>query len=311
MVLDADSHPFLTTSRELLAVLDSEGRIRELGNLWYREFGLSGEEVRGAAFAELFVGEEREVVRRAVEEAGSEVQGFTASLMPAARRRARSVEWQILRQGDRIYLAGCLDSAALREKQLLLNELLHRTKNNLTTITAVLNLQITTLSDKLAIEALEDARSRVQSMLLLYEKLAGPEQIREMPIDSYLAPLAHDIVDLFPPSKNVLVETEVEPFTVSAKQLSSIGFIVNELVTNAMKHAFEGRDDGMIIVGAREEGREAVVVVEDNGNGLADDPAAGRWGLGFALVHSLVEELDGILTISSSGGTRVELRFPL
>ena len=197
---------------------------------------------------------------------------------------------------------------ANRQKELLLREVLHRTKNNMSTIASMLTLQAEMVRETTAKEALEDARNRVHSMQLLYEKLHTPEEIGEMSIRDYLPPLAYDIVDLFPPAKNVMVNTEIEEFTLPAKKLSALGIIANELITNAMKYAFEGRDDGMITVAGQKRGDEVTIVVEDNGNGMPD--LSGVEGFGFSLVDSLVQQLNGELIVEHDGGTRFILTFP-
>ncbi|MFP4331597.1 MAG: sensor histidine kinase [Alkalispirochaetaceae bacterium] len=306
-----DLHPFLSITGELLAVLDQSGIILQLSTLWEEELRLPPGTLRGREFCDLLAADDRHAAQRILEDTTVSENRFTARLEAVPPGGRRRVEWSMRREANRVYLAGHLESDALREKELLLQEILHRTKNNLSTIVSVLDLQISTLRDPLAIDALKDAKGRVQSMLLLYENLILPEQIREISISYYLAPLAHDIVDLFPPSKNVMVETEIEEFSLSAKQLSSVGFIVTELITNAMKHAFSGRDDGIVTVSARLEGREAVVVVRDNGKGIPDAAAPGGKGkLGYTLVYSLAEELGGTIRVRENKGTEVELRFP-
>lgn len=203
----------------------------------------------------------------------------------------------------------------LAEKALLLKEVHHRLKNNMSTMESLLSLHADSVKDAAAVTALQDARGRLHSMGVLYERLFTAENLQEMSIASYLPSLADEVVRMFPVRANLSLETNVEDFQVAVKELTSIGIITNELLTNAMKHAFEGRSstDSCVITlkAVRREG-EMIIVVEDNGVGLPSDFHIGRsTGFGFTVVEALTKQLRGAIKIEGGAGTRFVLTFPV
>ncbi|MBA4419422.1 MAG: hypothetical protein C0392_16190, partial [Syntrophus sp. (in: bacteria)] len=134
----------------------------------------------------------------------------------------------------------------LSEKELLLREVHHRIKNNMNVIMSLLSLQSGILEDNpSAVAALQDSRSRVQSMMVLYDKLYQSADFREISTKEYLTSLIDEIIMNFPNRRLVTIETHINDFILDAKTLSPVGMIVNELLTNIMKHAFIGRDNGV------------------------------------------------------------------
>ena len=126
----------------------------------------------------------------------------------------------------------------LEEKKLLLREVHHRIKNNMNTIRGLLTLQLSAVEDPRVIASLSDAESRVQSMILLYEKLYSGENYRELSIKDYLESLIVEVVGSFHNSSIVKIETEIDDVILNVNMLTPIGIITNELITNIMKYAF-------------------------------------------------------------------------
>ncbi len=202
--------------------------------------------------------------------------------------------------------------ALLSEKETLLREVHHRIKNNMGTMTSLLSLQAETLKEQTAINALLEARSRIQSMSVLYDMLYQTENVREMSIGHYLPTLVERIASLFPVSAAVTIKKLIDDFTLDVKTLSSLGIIVNELVTNAMKYAFIGRDKGSITVSTLKGLDRATLVIEDNGIGIPESiDIEYSAGFGLKLVGILVKQISGDVTIERSGGTRFIITFPL
>jgi len=200
----------------------------------------------------------------------------------------------------------------LEEKEILLKEVHHRIKNNISAMMAILTLQADTLRDPIAVKALKDTRGRMQSMSLLYDSLYRADTIRSMPIAYYLPELLNEIVQLYHYGSAVRIDTRIENFTVGTKNLSSLGIIVNELVTNAMKYAFTGRTDGVITVSASKRDGRAAFVVEDNGIGLPEPfDIDTSTSFGLKLVRMLVRQINGAITIDRNRGTRFTITFPL
>ena len=131
--------------------------------------------------------------------------------------------------------------ALVGEKETLLKEVQHRIKNTMNTMVSLLSLQAAALGDQSpAATALKDARSRFRSMELLYDQLYRTESHDSGSVGEYLDRLVDTVVGLFPGSESLTVQKEIEEFPLDVKRLSTLGLVVNELVTNAMKYAFAG-----------------------------------------------------------------------
>ena len=200
----------------------------------------------------------------------------------------------------------------LEEKELILKEAHHRMKNHMNTMSSLLSLQAQTLDDPKAVQALEDARGRLESMAVLYDKLYRCGAPRAMPLGNYLPELVRWVVGLFPLGSRVTVETEIDEVVLSPRILSTLGILVNELVSNAMKYAFSGRSDGVLRVTASHRDGRVELTVEDDGPGFppALDPACPS-GFGLRLVALLATQLEGTLAVRSGKGAHISLDFPV
>lgn len=199
---------------------------------------------------------------------------------------------------------------ATRDKDLLLKEVHHRIKNNMNTIMSLLSLQAGTVADQAASAALDDARSRVQSMMVLYDKLYRSDILTTLSLQEYLPPLVNEIVSMFPRGNSIDVDTSVDDIVLDPKKLFPIGIIVNELVTNSMKHAFTGRDSGRITVSAVSAGSAVTMTIQDDGIGLPESVHIdSSGGFGIRLVSILAEQLSGRTRIDREEGTKFTIEF--
>jgi PAS domain S-box-containing protein len=198
----------------------------------------------------------------------------------------------------------------LAGKELLLNEVHHRIKNNMNTIKGLLTLQLTAEDNPSAAASLRDAESRVQSMIMLYDRLYSTENFRELSVKEYLQPLAGEIVGSFPNFAKVKIETDIEDFVLNVQTLSPLGIIINELLTNMMKYAFTGRESGVIKLSAFMRGNRASISLRDNGVGLPESISfENSTGFGLELVNMLVMQIGGSIRIERGEGTRFVLEF--
>ncbi len=198
----------------------------------------------------------------------------------------------------------------LSEKELILKEVHHRIKNNMSTIISLLTLQTRTLKDPIAVSSLNDAGSRIKSMMVLYDKLYLAQNFNEMPASNYLFPLVDEIVMNFPNSGSVRIEKDIDEFILDSKRLSTIGIIVNELLTNIMKYAFVDKIDGVITVSASLKGNLVCITIQDNGIGMPESiNSESQSGFGMMLVNILVKQLKGTWRIERDNGSRVVLEF--
>ena len=200
----------------------------------------------------------------------------------------------------------------LHDKDIRLREAHHRVRNNLTTAIGLLRLQAANKPDSHCSEALLTAENRLLNMLALYQKLYTEPKEGAAPVGRYLKPLAEEMIAVFANRSAVTLETECDDFVLDSKTLTTMGIVINELVTNAMKHAFGGKP-GTISIGVHHDGDEVELSVKDDGIGSAPEaplPVSPSDGFGLFLVRSLAEQLSGSITIDGSDGTAVTIRFP-
>jgi PAS domain S-box-containing protein len=198
----------------------------------------------------------------------------------------------------------------LAEKELLLKEVHHRVKNNMFTMMSLLSMQSHMVKDPAAVAALLDSRNRLQTMEVLYNKLYRTDSYMDMAIGDYLPPLLKEIKEQFPGRDRVTMVTQMEDFPISAKILSPLGIIANELVTNAMKYAFNDRVGGVIKVSASLRERHAAILFEDDGIGIPPSiDIRNSTGFGLELVGILTEQIGGTIGIERQQGTKFILEF--
>jgi PAS domain S-box-containing protein len=197
----------------------------------------------------------------------------------------------------------------LEEKDLVLREVHHRIKNNMNTIMALLNMQSASVAEPAARTALNDARDRLRSMALLYDKLYRSGGFQEMPVKEFLPVLLSEAAEVFPNSERVALEVDAGDFILDAKTLSSLGIIVNELVTNSMKHAFIGREHGRIRLSASLDDGLVTIAFEDDGIGMPDSVRGATAGFGMQLVDLLVRQVGGSMRRREEEGTKYVLEF--
>ncbi len=209
----------------------------------------------------------------------------------------------------------------LEEKELLLREVHHRIKNNMQTVSGLLQLQAGNIEDSAAANALSAAKARVHSMMVLYDELYRSEITGGGSVRDYLSSLAGDIVRNADRAGQAELHTDIDDARLDARTLSAIGIIVNELVANAFKHAFIDGRPGRIEVtfrsphptkqtGVLADETCHLLQVSDNGTGISDsfDPQTSG-GFGWTVVTAMTDQLKGELLIEREQGTRVSIRF--
>lgn len=196
------------------------------------------------------------------------------------------------------------------EMEILLKEVHHRIKNNMNTIIGLLSLQSETVSDAPAVNALKDAESRVRSMMILYDRLYRSELYTEMPAPEYLEPLAREILDGFPGGRDVTLHTGIDNFIMNPETLFYTGIIINELLTNIMKHAFRNISEKIINLSVKNDKNRITLAVEDNGCGFpAGFDIMKTTGFGLQLVVMLSEQLGGKISTENPAGSRITIVF--
>ncbi|HEY6877307.1 MAG TPA: histidine kinase dimerization/phosphoacceptor domain -containing protein, partial [Polyangiales bacterium] len=205
-----------------------------------------------------------------------------------------------------------LENASLEEKEALLKEVHHRVKNNLQLISSMLNLQASRIKDPAVAELLADSRNRVRSMALVHENLYRAGNFSKIPMASHLKTLCAQLMRAYgDPAQRVVLAVEVDELQLDMSRAVSCGLIVNELVSNALKHAFpHGRTGRVQIKVERQASGRHILRVSDDGVGLPPefDFARGHT-LGLQLVSDLTQQLRGSIEVSRSQGTSFSICF--
>ncbi|MGH8667575.1 MAG: PAS domain S-box protein [Burkholderiales bacterium] len=202
--------------------------------------------------------------------------------------------------------------AALTEKTVLLNEIHHRVKNNLQVITSLLNLQAGRARDPAVRALIAESRDRVQAMALIHQLLFERRDWSLVQLGPYLRRLGDLLSSTYGRSRIELV-VEADDVELDVQRAVPCGLLVNELVTNAFKHAFPGERTGRIQIELRREAdSHARLRVSDTGRGLPEDLNIERSeSLGMQLIPLLAEQVGGTLSVERGSGARFELRFPI
>jgi two-component sensor histidine kinase len=203
-----------------------------------------------------------------------------------------------------------VDRAKLAERDLMLRELEHRTKNNFQTVAALLGMQLRRASNEPARTALGDALRRVTSISQAQRNLyvaADDPQAVDMAV--YLRDLCSNLAEALFLGELVQLECSVDSGALERDRAVAVGLIVNELVTNAAKHAFSDGQVGLIRVGFAREATVYRLTVQDDGRGLPDDFATRRQGLGRGLVEAFTRQAGGTLKVGTGPGARFEVEL--
>lgn len=248
--------------------------------------------------------------RVAVNTLEGERAGLEAALATVNQELLRSVvrQHEEIEQRER---AETRLTAALADKDALLREIHHRVKNNLQVLCDLLYLQAEGTASPEAETVLRDARGRIFVMARLHEHLHQAMHGGRVALLEYLSRLAEGFKSLYP-AIPVRVEANVSDITVDLDRAVHVGLIVNELVTNALKHGFPRRQGGEVVVGLHLAGEQIELQVRDNGSGLpADLDLEQGQTLGLRIVHILARRLNAAVMVESTPGTTFAITFPL
>jgi PAS domain S-box-containing protein len=201
---------------------------------------------------------------------------------------------------------------ALREKGALLKEIHHRVKNNLQVISSLLGLQFRDAKDESVREMFQDSQNRIRSMALLHEILYQSNTFARVNLPDYIRQIATHLFNSYGiGGDRIRLLTNLEKMSLNVDAAVPCGLIINELVSNSLKHAFpDGREGQVRIELVSPQSGMAQLVVADNGVGLQNgiDWATAR-SLGWRLVRSLAEQLGAEVEVKSGSGTEIQLSF--
>jgi PAS domain S-box-containing protein len=203
-------------------------------------------------------------------------------------------------------------NASLREKEVMLREIHHRVKNNLAVIISLLSLQSEYARTRPGYNAFEELQERIRSMALAHEFLYQSENLADLRIGDYIEGLvSHLVRSMADVGTEVELKREIEQVSFNLDTAIPLGFLLTELISNCLKHAFPKRSRGEIRLSLRSCGEgEFDLIVADNGVGMPEDIDLDHpRSLGLDLVGVFVTQLQGQIEIRRTGGTEVLIRF--
>jgi len=203
---------------------------------------------------------------------------------------------------------------SLAEKELLLQEVHHRVKNNLQIICSLISLQMNAGARSEADRRLLiDIEARVRAMSLVHETLYRSDDFSSVGLSSYIGGLCGYLLDAYSVDRDrVRLRLSIAELRLSPEKAIPCGLIVNELVVNAIKHAFPEGRSGSIDVSLSEDGDGRVsLAVRDDGTGVPEKSAGAAPTIGMNLVRTLVKQLGGEIETSSGGGMTARIVFPI
>ncbi len=200
---------------------------------------------------------------------------------------------------------------SLAEKTILLKEIHHRVKNNLAVINALFQLQVHKTDNPEALNLLTDSQHRIKSIAMIHEHLYQTELFSSIKMNEYIHNLTENIGDTFADSgRDITMDLDLKPIELSINQAIPCGLILNELITNAYKHAFDNRDQGVISILLSINGDLVTLEVSDNGTGPGKmTNILESETTGMTLVKTLASQLNGNLNTSQNDGMTFTLTF--
>jgi len=308
-----------------VAMVDGEGRLMGFNHAFRNMLGYSNDELFGMTFRDITHESDKQediarfnemlenrrdhsnIEKKYIKKDGSTI---TANLIVTAIRDS---------DGNFLYDIGMVEDITerkrseeliqktLKEKDILLKEIHHRVKNNMSVITSMLDLKACLLKDKKTAEVLEDLIGRIRAMSLVHERLYSSDNLEHINLRDYIKSLTDNLCRSFTrPDKAISTHIEAGEVCLGLDKLIPLGLLINELVTNSYKHAFNDTDKGEIKVCLKSHASGGITLkVGDNGCGLPPGKGLDDYpdSLGIRLVKALAAQLDGYVSVSSGKGT--------
>jgi PAS domain S-box-containing protein len=201
---------------------------------------------------------------------------------------------------------------SLKDRELLFRELKHRVKNNMQLLSSMMSLQSMQTENETVLKKLQEVQSVIKTMSLVYSRAYEGPRINELNLKSFIEELVVDIMK-FKIREDIRVDycVEGEEIKLNTDQAIPMALIANELIFNSIKHAFTGKNEGLISISLKEQDNNISMAIRDNGVGIAPDIDLRKPGtLGLKIVKDLTEQLQGNIEILNGNGTGFIIKVP-
>ncbi len=202
--------------------------------------------------------------------------------------------------------------SSLAEKEILLKEIHHRVKNNLQIISSLIVLQEQYVKDERILHVFKDFQNRIKVMALIHQSLYNSENLSKIHLSEYIKNLVNNLFKAYSAnSKQIKLELDIEDIDFNLDNANACGLIINELVSNSLKHAFSKDDDGKITVTLKRTRNNRILLdVYDNGIGFPKDvDYKNSDSLGLKLISTITKQMDGKISIEKNNGTHVKITW--
>ncbi|HPG39923.1 MAG TPA: PAS domain S-box protein [bacterium] len=198
--------------------------------------------------------------------------------------------------------------ASLKEKEILMKEIHHRVKNNLQIVQSLLSLQENKSKDEALIQTIKSTKNRIRSMALVHERLYKTNDFTDVNFKQYADNVIRELFFSYNTGENIEFASSIDDVHLSVDKAIPCGLILNELVSNSLKHAFPTGANGKLIITFTKKNKEFMLCVEDNGVGM-DENKSPKDTLGLTLINVLTQQIKGELTRESNNGTKTTIKF--
>lgn len=308
---EARLHYFISKSKDGVLILDRDGVIKYANHSAEVILKKNIEKLLGEQFGILIEGDYE-----------SEINIVSCQPTPCiVELRVSAIEWDdqcyclvFMHDITRRKLAEHSLKTALEEKEILLQEVYHRVKNNLQIITSLLTLQEMNLKDPAAAAALRESKNRVLAMSFIHDKLYQEMNVSKVNLRDYIQSLVTHLYKSYTLALGkVQLKIEVKEISMNFKTAIHLGLIVNEMVSNSLKHAFPGEKNGTIEVyldSSSGEEDKNILIIRDDGVGIPGSVNLECPGsMGMQIIHSMAKQMHGNISLDRKDGTTFTLEF--
>jgi two-component sensor histidine kinase len=191
-----------------------------------------------------------------------------------------------------------------------LKEVHHRVKNNLQIISSILNLQSSTVTEQKTLDLLKNSQDRIRSMSLIHELLYQTKDFSTINFSEYIRSIVTNLYQSYTENKKLMMNIDVDSIFLDLDHAIPCGLIINELITNSLKYGFDRDQEGEIAIKLIQVEHLVHLIIRDNGRGIPDHiDFRNTESLGMQLVVSLVDQIDGEITLESSNGACYVIKF--
>ncbi len=199
--------------------------------------------------------------------------------------------------------------SAYKERGFLLSEIHHRVKNNLAVISSLLQLQAMTQNDEKITLQLNESLHRIHSISLIHEQLYLAENFSEISLTLNIITQLEKLKDSYPTQTHIEFDINMEEVVVNINQAQPLGLLINEILSNTFKYAFQGRKEGRITIRLANSDKEVSLLIADNGIGMDEETYQNSTTIGNTLIKTLLQQLNARSSVKLQGGVSYEILF--